>query len=128
MTMRNAPFFVALTMVTSVAQTVRGQSPQGPVYEVSRTNVLLKVDGKLDDPSWARARSIGKFVLNSDGSSSLHETEAKVLYDDKFLHFSFRPIISGPPLNSGISTFRKKKLSRCFSKPIHVNPATSSWR
>ena len=66
------------------------QSAQPPVYEVSRTSTAIKVDGKLDDPSWSKAPGTGKFINNSDGSSAAYETEAKILYDDNYLYFSFR--------------------------------------
>jgi Carbohydrate-binding family 9 len=70
----------------------QGQSAQPPVYEVSRTSVAIKVDGKLDDPSWSKVQSTGKFTNNSDGSSAKYETEAKILYDDNFLYVSFRSV------------------------------------
>lgn len=69
----------------------RGAQPaQPPVYEVSRTSRAIKVDGKLDDPSWSRAPGTGNFINNSDGSPARYETEAKILYDDNYLYFSFR--------------------------------------
>jgi hypothetical protein len=83
---------MALVMLLFCLLTVNGQTPRLPVYEVARTVVPIKVDGKLDDVSWAKARSIGDFVNNLDGSPSQYKTEAKVLYDDNFLYFSFRCI------------------------------------
>ncbi len=61
-----------------------------PTYEVSRTSVPIKVDGRLDDLSWAKVPSVGNFVYSSSGSPSPYQTEAKVLYDNHFLYFSFR--------------------------------------
>ncbi|HEV8129956.1 MAG TPA: carbohydrate-binding family 9-like protein [Acidobacteriota bacterium] len=69
---------------------VFGQSPVRPIYYVSRTPTPIKVDGKLDDPAWANARPVGAFVNNIDGSPSSYQTEARILYDDKFLYFAFR--------------------------------------
>lgn len=69
-----------------------GQSSTRPVYEVSRTGMPIKVDGKLDDPAWVTARPAENFVNNRDGSISPYKTEAKILYDDKFLYFAFRCI------------------------------------
>ncbi len=66
------------------------QSTQLPVYEVSRTSTAIKVDGKLDDPAWSKAPGTGKFINNSDGSAAAYETEARILYDDNYLYFSFR--------------------------------------
>lgn len=94
MKMRSAAFIVAVTttfsVIASTAPAAKGQSAQPPGYEVSRTSTAIKVDGKLDDPSWSKAPGTGKFTNNSDGSAALYETEAKILYDDNYLYFSFR--------------------------------------
>src|SRR5262249_44689310 len=50
----------------------------------------IKVDGKLDDPAWSKTPVVGDFVNNVDGSMSQVKTEARILYDDNFLYFSFR--------------------------------------
>lgn len=86
--MRAAAATFAAAAVAAVPG-VRGQSSP-PVYEAARAGVPVKVDGKLDDPAWAGARSTGKFVNNSDGSAPSSETEARILYDDKYLYFAFR--------------------------------------
>ena len=79
----------AFAATCAVTPGVRGQSTP-PVYEAARAGVPVKIDGKLDDPAWAGARGTGKFVNNSDGSSASSETEARILYDDKYLYFAFR--------------------------------------
>src|SRR5918993_5291125 len=75
-----------LTAVVSVA----GQSRNLPVYEISRTATPIKIDGRLDDAVWANAPHFSNFRSNLDGSPSPYHTEAKALYDDTFLYFSFR--------------------------------------
>src|SRR6267142_5204578 len=86
--------YKVLFMATSfflLALAFAGQAPSRlPVYEVRRTAIPIKVDGKLDDAAWTIAPSVGEFVNNSDGSQSQYKTEARVLYDDNFLYFSFR--------------------------------------
>lgn len=67
---------------------IKGQAP--PIYEVARTKVPIKVDGKLNETAWNRTQAVGEFVNNRDGSPSRHKTEAKVLYDQYFLYVSFR--------------------------------------
>jgi len=79
-----------LSLLVATALTTNAQAPRLPLYEVARTAVPIKVDGRLDDVSWAKARPVGDFVNNSDGSPSQYKTEAKLLYDDNFLYFSFR--------------------------------------
>ena len=60
-----------------------------PTYTVLRTRTPIQVDGRLDDPAWAAASVVGKFLNNADGSPSPLETEAKVLYDDRYLYFAY---------------------------------------
>ncbi len=81
---------VVLFAAAAGAQT--SEAAKRPVYEVKRTAVPINVDGKLDDPAWAKAQPVGPFVNNRDGSPSPLQTEAKVLYDDKFIYFSFRTV------------------------------------
>lgn len=82
--------FMTLGMVTTTVITISGQSRDLPVYEVSRSATPIKVDGKLDDAVWAKAPRFRDFLLNLDGSPSPYKTEARALYDDTFLYFSFR--------------------------------------
>jgi hypothetical protein len=82
--------FVAVGMISTAAVSSSGQILDQPVYEVSRTATPIKVDGKLDDAVWASAPRFRDFRLNMDGAPSPYQTEAKALYDDTFLYFSFR--------------------------------------
>jgi hypothetical protein len=70
--------------------TANGQTRRLRVYEVLRTGAPITIDGKLDDAPWAKAGRIDDFVLNLDGSPLPYKTEARMLYDDSFLYFSFR--------------------------------------
>jgi hypothetical protein len=45
-----------------------------------------KLDGKLDDPAWASAPSTGPFVNTMTGGAVPQRTEAKLLWDKKFLY------------------------------------------
>ena len=49
----------------------------------------IKLDGKLDEPGWKDAFSTGLFVNTMDGSAAAQKTEAKVLWDDKFVYVAF---------------------------------------
>jgi len=80
---------IALLILPIPVCMISGQSRPLPVYEVSRTTVPVVIDGKLDDAQWAKAAAVN-LVLNSDGSPAPAKTEARVLYDDKYLYFSFR--------------------------------------
>ncbi len=86
---RVAVLYVALTMISLTVVTANAQSSDLPVYEVSRTAVPVKVDGKLDDVVWTKVARFREFV-NLDGSPAASKTEARALYDDDFLYISFR--------------------------------------
>jgi hypothetical protein len=60
-----------------------------PKYEVSRVTTKLEIDGQLNERAWADAPLIRDFVNNRDGSITKLVTEARILYDDKFLYFAF---------------------------------------
>ena len=49
----------------------------------------VKVDGVLDEEAWTKAASTGAFVETMKGGPSPISTEAKVLWDDKFLYIGF---------------------------------------
>lgn len=79
---------VALTLALVMGH---AQIPR-PTYEVLRANHPVLVDGKWDEGVWAAVPMIGPFVNTSDGSSTSIRTEAKILYDDKFIYFAFRNV------------------------------------
>jgi hypothetical protein len=45
-----------------------------------------KIDGKLDDAAWASAPTTGAFVNTMTGAAVAQKTEAKLLWDKKFLY------------------------------------------
>src|SRR4249919_1916414 len=71
---------------------VSPQQSRLPLYQVARVTVPIKVDGRLDEQAWKDAALVGDFVNNRDGSRSKLTTEARVLYDDSFIYFSFRAV------------------------------------
>jgi Carbohydrate family 9 binding domain-like len=52
-------------------------------------NGAIKLDGKLDEKDWADAPSTGEFVRTMDGQPAEQKTQAKMLWDDKFLYVAF---------------------------------------
>jgi hypothetical protein len=48
-----------------------------------------KIDGKLDDAAWAAAPSTGAFVNTLSGAQVAIQTEAKLVWDKKFLYVAF---------------------------------------
>src|SRR5439155_20093156 len=65
MNIRNKTLPMVLAIGALLSLTARGQAQRLPVYEVARTAAPIKVDGKLDDPAWAKTRAVGDFVNNS---------------------------------------------------------------
>ena len=88
-TTRTVLLVAAAAGVFLPAQT-QSELPPTPVYEVLRTDQPIKVDGVLDDPAWAQAPLLGVFRNSRDGSASPLKTDARVLYDDKFLYCASR--------------------------------------
>lgn len=79
-----------LAVFAAVSAWAAGQEPPVPSYRVQYTSVPIQVDGRLDDSAWENAPDVGPFVNNRDGSPSSYETQAKMLWDEEFLYFSFR--------------------------------------
>lgn len=76
----------------ALCQGVFCQPPQLPIYQVAKVNVPIKVDGRLDEKAWQAASLVGEFVDNRTGVRTKLTTEARVLYDDNFIYFSFRAV------------------------------------
>lgn len=60
-----------------------------PSYIVRRAASPIQIDGQLSDSVWASAPAIA-LVMNSDGAPSPLKTEARMLYDDRYLYVAFR--------------------------------------
>jgi hypothetical protein len=83
--------FLAITITGFGLLAPANQRPL-PAYEVARVTAPIKIDGQLNERAWREVQGVGDFVNNRDGSSSNLKTEARVLYDDKYLYFAFRSI------------------------------------
>ncbi len=59
-------------------------------YTALRTAGPIRVDGKLDEPSWRSAAVSPRFVDILTGGPVIHDTRAAVLWDDQYLYVSFR--------------------------------------
>jgi Carbohydrate family 9 binding domain-like len=58
-------------------------------YVVREVTKVPKLDGKLDDAAWAEAISTGPFTNTLTGAPAEQKTEAKLLWDSKFLYVAF---------------------------------------
>ena len=84
--------YLLAIMITGVGLLAQMNQHSVPTYEVARVTSPIKIDGQLDERAWQEVQSVGDFVNNRDGSASNLKTEARVLYDDKYLYFAFRSI------------------------------------
>ncbi len=59
-----------------------------PIVKATKANSLLKIDGRLDEPAWAGAEAITDFFRMEprQGGEYMHNTEVKLLYDEKNLY------------------------------------------
>ena len=87
----------------TLASTVRiertGERPPPPASTASETlataskaAVAPVLDGKLDDPAWANAQSIDKFLEYdpNQGAETRFKTDVRVVHDDKYLYIMAR--------------------------------------
>jgi len=102
-----------MVLALALLRPVSGQ--QIPSYQASRVTTSIKVDGSLDESAWIDAPLVGDFLNNRDGARSKLATEAKVLYDEKFVYFSFRAV------DKNIwSTFRKRDQHLWLEEVVEV--------
>jgi len=81
---------VSLLLVTFCCGARRTAAESLPVYEAARVTTSITIDGKLNEKAWADAPPAGAFLNNRDGSRSELKTEARILYDQRFIYFAFR--------------------------------------
>jgi hypothetical protein len=81
------------------AQVAVQSSPGGRVVRAERARGALRIDGRLDDEAWARARpTVESFTqaVPSSGAPATERTEVRVLFDRNALYVGFRLYDSRP--------------------------------
>lgn len=58
-------------------------------YTAFRTPEPLTIDGNLDKPAWQKAPRSPRFVDLVNGTPTVHDTRAAVLWDEEFLYVGF---------------------------------------
>ncbi len=61
-----------------------------PEYIAMKTGSSMAMDGVLNEPAWQKATPVGPFVFAWYKSGEKEQTEAKILWDDERLYFSFK--------------------------------------
>jgi hypothetical protein len=60
-----------------------------PELGVVKADKPPKLDGKLDEEAWSKAKKTAPFVNTMNGEAAAPETTVKALYDDKHLYIAF---------------------------------------
>jgi len=61
-----------------------------PRYTIRRATSPVTIDGRMDEPAWKTARSVGDFVFPWRESGKKEQTVAKMLWDDRCLYVAYR--------------------------------------
>ncbi len=75
-------FFIGLKSMSAQSAT--------STLKATRINSAIKIDGALNDLAWSEAPSVGDFIQfePKPGRAPSHQTEIKLLYDDKAIYIS----------------------------------------
>jgi len=68
----------------------RQAPPPRKRYVARKATGPISIDGKLDEAEWKAAPSTGAFLNTMTGAPAGPDTQAKLLWDDKFLYVAFQ--------------------------------------
>lgn len=81
--MRVAAAFCLMLLAASL------QAADKPEYTIKRTTVPIQIDGRLDEPAWFAAESVGPFQFAWYTQGDKEQTVAKMLWDDEYLYVAY---------------------------------------
>lgn len=82
--------FMALAFFSRIFST-RGDVPESPSVTIHRASGKISIDGNLDEPDWARAATVGPFLVYPTHEPETGETtEARMLWDAENLYIAFK--------------------------------------
>jgi hypothetical protein len=126
----------SLLCLAALAVTASAQTPLPPPlsYDCQRTKTPIRIDGKLDDPAWKKAKWTSDFVDIEDTKeprgtakpAPRFRTRAKMLWDDNYLYIAAEleePNVTGT-LTKHDSVIFKDNDFEVFIKPL---PETESY-
>ena len=108
-------FFMGAHLYTQEATLFEPDSVKRTLSAV-RTDLPIKIDGKLDEEAWQKQESSSGFIQVDpfQGVPATQDTDVKVLYDDKFLYFGIFCYDE-----EGRSAIRATDFKRDFSHKTH---------
>jgi len=94
---------ILFALADSIALVSGAAGQTTSVTEIPRIRAMramepIKVDGRLDEPAWAKAEAATDFRMESprEGAPASERTEVRVLFDDKNIYFGIRAFDSEP--------------------------------
>lgn len=92
---------VFILMILGFCDQIQAQTTAAPfTLRAYQTSEEINIDGRLDEPAWAGAESADGFYQREpfEGTAPSERTEARVLYDSKYIYFGIRAYDSTPDL------------------------------
>ena len=86
--MKTVKFQVAAIVLA--CQSIAPATDKPPHYTILKVKAAPKIDGRLDEPAWKNARSVGAFQFPWYKQGKKEQTDARMLWDKKYLYVSFR--------------------------------------
>ncbi len=78
-----------LVLAISTSMRLEGQEAKA-TYRIVKSTTSITVDGKLDEPAWQQAKSVGDFVFPWWQDGPKEQTAAKLLWDSNHLYVAFQ--------------------------------------
>ena len=121
---RSARLILLLCALTSSTSWAEDRAPAKPLpfpvpedqiarYTAFRTLGAIKVDGRLDEPSWQKAPRSPRFVDMVTGRPVVHDTHAAVRWDDTNLYIGFwvqEPFVQARYVNRDASIYNENDI------------------
>jgi len=81
-----------LALLAGLLVALRLEAAESPVALASPASGPVTLDGRLDEPAWAKATPIGNLIQTEpdEGAAPTEATEVRVLRDDETLYFGIR--------------------------------------
>jgi hypothetical protein len=92
--MLRTPFLPALMLSVTFASAVEWEfpCPQSEIAHYTAYHIQdpMRIDGRLDEPSWKRVPWLPRFTDILTGQPVIHDTRAAVLWDEDNLYVAYR--------------------------------------
>ena len=128
--MRN-PLVATLIAFVGMASQIAAQPVRLPVYGARRATEAIRIDGRLDEATWALSPRVGEIRLITDPARRpAFPTEAAVTWDDTHLYVAFACTDSEPWARHAGRDDRlwEEEVVEVFLDPDGDGRRTPNWR